>query len=77
MNKFSIENKTLIIPGRTTHLRTVISKQLIQCKANINIFSSKRDLQEELKKFAEDNGLSMYLNLCLIDILNMKKLESS
>ena len=62
MNKFSIENKTVIILGRTTHLRTVISKQFIECKANINIFSRKRDLQEELKKFADDNGLSMYLN---------------
>ena len=62
MNKFSIENKTVIILGRTTYLRTVISKQFIECKANINIFSRKRDLQEELKKFADDNGLSMYLN---------------
>lgn len=73
MNKFSIENKTVIITGGTGHLGTAISKEFIKCYANTYVLSRSSASQKELKTFAEDNGLMKYLNLCLIDIFEHEK----
>ena len=73
MNKFSIENKTVIITGGTGHLGTAISKEFIKCYANTYVLSRNSASQKELKTFTEDNGLMKYLNLRLIDIFEHEK----